>query len=112
MKTKHLILSILITLASISISSCSKSEPSKTVTKGEEKTNSDSLSVAAATFNALCPISGEPVNAEANKVEHQGKVYGFCCNGCDEKFKSNPEKYAANISTDGKSFVGKTESMH
>ncbi len=57
-------------------------------------------------WNAVCPVRGEVIDPEANKVEYNGKVYGFCCNGCDAKFKKNPEKYSKNLSDDGKSFIG------
>jgi YHS domain-containing protein len=64
-------------------------------------------------FNAHCPISGEPVNPKANTIEFEGKVFGFCCNGCDVKFKKNPSKYAARISKNGKKFIGKPDKeMH
>lgn len=44
--------------------------------------------------NALCPVSGEPVNPKVSYV-HEGKRYHFCCKGCVKKFKKNPEKYMA-----------------
>jgi len=30
------------------------------------------------------------------KVEHEGKTYYFCCSGCDQKFKKDPQKYLGN----------------
>ena len=57
-------------------------------------------------WNAVFPVRGEEIDPEANKVEYNGKVYGFCCNGCDSKFKANPEKYSKNLSEDGKTFTG------
>jgi YHS domain-containing protein len=57
-------------------------------------------------WNAVCPVHGEEIDPEANKVEYNGKVYGFCCNGCDSKFTKDPEKYSKNLSEDGKTFVG------
>jgi YHS domain-containing protein len=70
--------------------------------------SSDSLKAQAA-FNDVCPVMGEKVNAKARTVSYDGKTYGFCCNGCDKKFKANPAKYSANVSADGKKFVGKQE---
>ena len=42
-----------------------------------------------------CPVSQEEfvVAADSPKVEHNGKTYYFCCDGCDGKFLKNPEKY-------------------
>jgi YHS domain-containing protein len=42
-----------------------------------------------------CPVSGEEftVTASSPKVEHKGKTYFFCCPGCDDRFRKNPEKY-------------------
>ena len=57
-------------------------------------------------WNELCPIKGNKIDPEANKVEYQGKIYGFCCNGCDGKFLKDPEKYSKNLSEDGKTFIG------
>ena len=57
-------------------------------------------------WNAVCPVRGEEVDPDANKAEYNGKVYGFCYNGCDKKFIKDPEKYSKNLSEDGKTFVG------
>jgi Cu+-exporting ATPase len=42
-----------------------------------------------------CPISGEEfvVEASSPKVEHDGKTYYLCCNGCKKKFEADPAKY-------------------
>ena len=57
-------------------------------------------------WNAVCPVKGNKIDPEANKVEYNGKVYGFCCNGCDSKFIKEAEKYSKNLSEDGKTFTG------
>lgn len=92
-------LSILSLMIVVSLSACQKSEPQTSAEK-------------QAAFNEACPVSGEPVSAKSKTVEHDGKTYGFCCNSCEPKFKADPAKYSANISADGKKFVGKPESMH
>lgn len=42
-----------------------------------------------------CPVSGEEfvVSEASPKVEHEGKTYYFCCAGCDQKFRADPQKY-------------------
>ncbi len=61
-------------------------------------------------FNEVCPVMGKPVDTELIKVEYNGKLYAFCCPGCETKFTSNPEKYIKNLSEDGKTFLGKKRS--
>ena len=58
-------------------------------------------------WNKVCPVKGNPIEDDSPTVEYNGKVYAFCCPGCDTKFAKNPEKYAKNLSEDGKKFVGK-----
>ncbi len=44
--------------------------------------------------NEICPImEGEVGKDTAYKVEYDGKVIGFCCAGCVDKFNEDPEKY-------------------
>lgn len=58
-------------------------------------------------FNKYCPIKGGEIDHEVATVEYNGKNYGFCCPGCDKKFKENPEKYSKNLSEDGQKFLKK-----
>ncbi|MFH1549340.1 MAG: YHS domain-containing protein [Planctomycetota bacterium] len=39
-----------------------------------------------------CPVMGNPINKELF-VDHDGKRVYFCCKGCIEDFKKDPEKY-------------------
>jgi YHS domain-containing protein len=58
-------------------------------------------------WNKVCPVRGGEIDPDVATVEYNGKVYGFCCGGCDSKFKKDPEKYLKNLSKDGKRFIGK-----
>lgn len=58
-------------------------------------------------WNAVCPVLGNEVDGETELVEYNGKYYGFCCPGCDTRFKKNPEKYSKNLSEDGTTFIKK-----
>lgn len=44
---------------------------------------------------AVCPVTGEKfkVTAKTGSASYKGKVYYFCCPGCDKGFIANPEKY-------------------
>ncbi|MDZ7341614.1 MAG: YHS domain-containing protein [candidate division KSB1 bacterium] len=43
----------------------------------------------------ICPVSGEEVlkSEAAGPYKYKGTEYYFCCNGCLEKFKKDPESY-------------------
>ena len=58
-------------------------------------------------WNKVCPVMGNKVDVEGPTVEYNGKLYGFCCPGCDAKFEKNPEKYSKNLSEDGTKFIGR-----
>jgi YHS domain-containing protein len=70
--------------------------------KSDDKDNQTSLT----TWNKVCPVQGEEVDSEAPTAEYKGKVIGFCCPGCEKKFKKDPEKYMKNLSDDGAKFIG------
>lgn len=51
---------------------------------------------------AICPVMKNPVDPEKAAeqgltVEYQGKVFYFCCPGCQPKFAEDPEKYVAGL---------------
>lgn len=43
----------------------------------------------------MCPIMGGEFTVKDSQVsvEHNGQKVYFCCPGCDEKFKADPEKH-------------------
>jgi YHS domain-containing protein len=43
----------------------------------------------------ICPVRYEPIAdlASAPKFEYGGKTYYFCCPGCDDEFKKDPQRY-------------------
>jgi len=43
-----------------------------------------------------CPVMGLPIKEDIY-VDYQGERIYFCCAGCPEKFKENPEKYLAKL---------------
>jgi len=53
--------------------------------------------IAAEIEQTTCPVmEGNPIN-KAYFTEYKGKKVYFCCPGCDQKFKENPEKYIAKL---------------
>jgi hypothetical protein len=43
--------------------------------------------------NTVCPVLGNPVNANSPKVVVNNQEYRICCMGCPEQLKANPAKY-------------------
>jgi YHS domain-containing protein len=74
----------------------------------EESVDSSTVdSVALQIWNKVCPVMGNKVDVDGPTVEYNGKLYAFCCPGCDAKFEKNPEKYSKNLSDDGTKFIGR-----
>lgn len=42
-----------------------------------------------------CPVSGEwfTVGEGSPSVEHKGGTYYFCCGGCEDRFREDPERF-------------------
>jgi Cu+-exporting ATPase len=45
-------------------------------------------------FDPVCGMTVDPDRA-AGRYEYRGRTYYFCCGGCLERFRSDPEKYLA-----------------
>lgn len=43
--------------------------------------------------NTVCPVTGNKVTDKSLTVEVKGRLYRFCCGGCDAKLKAHPEQY-------------------
>ena len=56
---------------------------------------------------AVCPITGEKliVKEDTGSASYKGKIYYFCCPGCDKSFLANPEKYAKKKTAAAKVYV-------
>src|SRR5437016_2728837 len=49
---------------------------------------------ATAVKDPVCGMTVNPASAE-HRAEFKGKSYYFCCSGCADKFKADPEKCLA-----------------
>ena len=48
----------------------------------------------------VCPVSGNPIGTPGMtpyKKSVKGRVFFLCCDGCDEEFKNDPEKYLKKV---------------
>jgi YHS domain-containing protein len=55
---------------------------------------------AAGSVNGLCPVMGKPVTPRGGSAMHRGEQIGFCCPGCDAKFRADPESYMSLLRTE------------
>jgi Cu(I)/Ag(I) efflux system membrane fusion protein len=51
---------------------------------------------APATLQKTCPVMGGPIDPNIF-IEYRGRRVYFCCKGCDQKFRENPEQYLAKL---------------
>ena len=47
-----------------------------------------------------CPVLGGNIDKNIY-ADYKGHRYYFCCKGCDEEFKKNPEKYVEKMKAAG-----------
>jgi YHS domain-containing protein len=53
----------------------------------------------------LCPVMGtDPINLSVRVATDDGPVF-FCCKGCIDKYKANPEKYAEKVKAQRKALA-------
>lgn len=50
----------------------------------------------AAPVNALCPVSGKPVDA-SKTTQHEGQLIAFCCDQCKAAFEKDPKSFQAKL---------------
>jgi YHS domain-containing protein len=54
------------------------------------------LKKAAPELNALCPVSGEAVDAAVTS-EYKGRSVAFCCGNCKKTFDADPDSFAKKL---------------
>jgi len=57
---------------------------------------SQTPTAAKTTIQETCPVMGGPIDPNVF-IEYKGRKVFFCCKGCDQKFRENPEKYIAKL---------------
>jgi YHS domain-containing protein len=55
---------------------------------------------AQAKPQTTCPVLGGNIDKNIS-VDYQGKRVYFCCKGCDDEFKKDPEKYLKKLKDEG-----------
>lgn len=81
--------------------------PSALALQGEEDAPQKKNMASSSTkpWNSVCPVMGNEVDPEGKTVFYKGKYYGFCCPGCIETFRADPEQYAKRLSSDGQRII-------
>ena len=65
--------------------------------KSEPAAPAETKEIASVTIEqTTCPIMGGAIDKNIF-TEYKGKKVYFCCAGCEEKFKKEPEKYLAKL---------------
>jgi YHS domain-containing protein len=81
------------------LNGCKKSEPQTSMTSVEstkESAEPAKEAVTAAIEQTACPVMGGAIDKTVF-TEYKGKKVYFCCPGCIEEFKANPEQYVAKL---------------
>ena len=86
-------------------SACSKAEHENQTQETAYSAETGSKTEMAV-WNKVCPVCAGEVTTDLETVTYDGKVYGFGCAGCPEKFGKNPENFVKNLSEDGAEFIG------
>jgi len=100
----HLLTGLLLTILVVFLA-CSRAEHENQTQESAYNAKAGSQTEMAA-WNKVCPICGDEVDPGLETVTHEGKVYGFGCAGCPEKFDKDPENFVKNLSEDGAEFIG------
>jgi YHS domain-containing protein len=58
--------------------------------------------------NTVCPLMGDEVSAKV-RVEHDGQWVYFCCSGCIDTFKADPQAAIAKMSAEDKAAIEKNK---
>lgn len=100
--SKRLIIAFL-SIVMMMLLSCSQNDDEMETDTSNAAGNEQAVELVS--WNKVCPVRGGEVDPEVTTVTYQGKVYGFCCPGCDDKFSEDPGKYLKNLSEDGTEFL-------
>ena len=71
-------------------------DPEKYISKLPQFKTDETVASVATPQQTQCPVMGGPINKDIF-IEYKGKKVYFCCDGCDDKFLADPEKYLAKL---------------
>ena len=88
-RTQFRIVFIVLLIGLVALTGCKKKSEPAAQPETEE-------AVSSAIQQTTCPVMGGAINTSMF-TEYKGKKVYFCCAGCEEKFKKEPEKYLAKL---------------
>jgi YHS domain-containing protein len=88
-RTQFGIVFIVLLIGLVALTGCKKKSEPAAQPETEEV-------VSSAIQQTTCPVMGGAINTSMF-TEYKGKKVYFCCAGCEEKFKKEPEKYLAKL---------------
>lgn len=93
MKKSPLVFAAAAAMAALTLVGCKNDQKSS---DNMNKPQSSTMNTSGHPVNKTCPVSGEPLPANATTVSYQGKTVGFCCDHCPAKWDkmSDAEKQA------------------
>lgn len=98
MKRIFLVLGILVVVGFLN-SGLVRAEEAANQGSAATESPSTQASKAVDIGNKICPVSGDEIKEDSKVTyEYEGKVYNFCCAGCIEPFKKNPQEYINKVS--------------
>jgi YHS domain-containing protein len=80
---------------SIALAGCKEKEPSAAATPAVAAPTTQPQAIDTGD-QTLCPVGGGKIDPKVF-TEYKGKRVYFCCEGCIEPFKKNPEKYVKKL---------------
>jgi len=101
----RLVMGLLLAVMLLILAACSETKQD-TSENDATAVSETTVAVEKVVWNKICPVCGDKVNLEGKTVTYDGKVYGFGCAGCPEKFEKSPENYVENLNEDGSEFIG------
>jgi len=102
MNVKKMYLIIAVLFAGLFLfNGCKKSEPvppaaPAATAKPAEQAAATAEQTATTAEQTTCPVMGGAIDKNIF-IEYKGKKVYFCCPGCEEQFKKEPEKYIAKL---------------
>ena len=97
---RHLVLALLMLTACGAVVLAAKDQPALADSaKKEDASKKDDAAKkdGGKPINKFCAIERENEIDPKVTTTHEGKVVGFCCDGCVDKFKADPKKYMKDL---------------
>lgn len=73
-----------------------KEKGAKDAKDGAKKDGKDKAKPKEPKLNAQCPVTGDAIDKTLTH-EHKGRTVAFCCEGCVDDFKKDPNKFMAKL---------------